>query len=41
VQKSPLYADILILVTYDENGGYWDHRGGLGNLDRRISGFSA
>ena len=25
LQRSPLYADTLIIVTYDENGGYWDH----------------
>ena len=25
LQRSPLYADMLIIVTYDENGGYWDH----------------
>ena len=25
VQRSSLYDDMLIIVTYDENGGYWDH----------------
>src|SRR5512132_2811824 len=25
LQRSPLYVDTLIIVTYDENGGYWDH----------------
>jgi len=25
LQKSALYADMLIIVTYDENGGFWDH----------------
>ncbi len=25
LQKSPAYADMLILITYDENGGQWDH----------------
>jgi acid phosphatase len=25
LQKSPLYGDMLIIVTYDENGGFWDH----------------
>ena len=25
LQKSPAYKDMLIVVTYDENGGSWDH----------------
>jgi phospholipase C len=25
LQKSPAYKDMLIIVTYDENGGAWDH----------------
>ena len=25
LQRSPLYGDMLIIVTYDENGGFWDH----------------
>ncbi|MCW3473777.1 alkaline phosphatase family protein [Limobrevibacterium gyesilva] len=25
LQKSPQYQDMLIIVTYDENGGQWDH----------------
>ncbi|HEV8260616.1 MAG TPA: acid phosphatase [Burkholderiales bacterium] len=25
IQHSPLWKDILIIVTYDENGGFWDH----------------
>ncbi len=25
LQASPAYADMLILITYDENGGMWDH----------------
>lgn len=25
LQGSPLYADMLIIITYDENGGFWDH----------------
>jgi len=25
VQKSPYWADTAIIVTYDENGGFWDH----------------
>lgn len=25
LQKSAAYADMLIIVTYDENGGQWDH----------------
>jgi phospholipase C len=25
LQASPAWADMLILVTYDENGGQWDH----------------
>lgn len=25
LQASPQYSDMLILVTYDENGGLWDH----------------
>jgi len=25
VQQSPYWADTAIIVTYDENGGFWDH----------------
>ena len=25
LQASPQYADMLIVITYDENGGWWDH----------------
>ncbi len=25
LQKSPQWAHMVIVVTYDENGGYWDH----------------
>ena len=25
IQKSPLWKDTAIIVTYDENGGLWDH----------------
>jgi LPXTG-motif cell wall-anchored protein len=25
VQNSPLWADTAIIITYDENGGFWDH----------------
>ena len=25
IEKSPLWKDSLIVVTYDENGGMWDH----------------
>jgi phospholipase C len=25
LQKSPAYQDMLIIITYDENGGQWDH----------------
>ena len=25
LRASPAYANMLIIVTYDENGGYWDH----------------
>jgi len=25
LQQSPAYQDMLIIVTYDENGGQWDH----------------
>ncbi len=25
LRKSPQWAEMLIVVTYDENGGYWDH----------------
>lgn len=25
LQKSPAYHDMLIILTYDENGGQWDH----------------
>ncbi len=25
LRKSPQWNDMLVVVTYDENGGYWDH----------------
>ena len=25
MQNSPYWADSAILITYDENGGFWDH----------------
>jgi acid phosphatase len=25
IQKGPQWKDMLVIVTYDENGGYWDH----------------
>ncbi|HVV67572.1 MAG TPA: acid phosphatase [Gammaproteobacteria bacterium] len=25
IQKSPLWNSTLIIITYDENGGFWDH----------------
>ncbi len=25
IRQSPLWADSVIIVTYDENGGFWDH----------------
>jgi acid phosphatase len=25
LQKSPQWGSMLVIVTYDENGGYWDH----------------
>jgi acid phosphatase len=25
LQASPQWKDMLVIVTYDENGGYWDH----------------
>ena len=25
LQKSPQWAHMLVVVTYDENGGFWDH----------------
>jgi acid phosphatase len=25
LRKSPQWKDMLVIVTYDENGGYWDH----------------
>jgi acid phosphatase len=25
LQKSPLWAHMVVIVTYDENGGFWDH----------------
>ena len=25
LQASPQYADMVIVITYDENGGWWDH----------------
>jgi phospholipase C len=25
LEKSPQWGRMLVIVTYDENGGYWDH----------------
>jgi phospholipase C len=25
LKASPQWKDMLVIVTYDENGGYWDH----------------
>ena len=25
LQQSPQWAHMLVLITYDENGGFWDH----------------
>jgi len=25
IRRSPLWKDTLVIVTYDENGGFWDH----------------
>ncbi|MBV9247931.1 MAG: acid phosphatase, partial [Acetobacteraceae bacterium] len=25
LQKSPQWAHMVVIVTYDENGGFWDH----------------
>jgi phospholipase C len=25
IRKSPLWKDTAVIVTYDENGGMWDH----------------
>ncbi len=25
LQASPQYADMLIIIAYDEHGGFWDH----------------
>jgi len=25
IEKSPLWKDSLVIITYDENGGLWDH----------------
>lgn len=25
IERSPIWKDTLVIVTYDENGGYWDH----------------
>lgn len=25
IERSPLWKDSLIIITYDENGGFWDH----------------
>ncbi len=27
IERSPLWKDTLVVVTYDENGGFWDHVG--------------
>jgi acid phosphatase len=25
IERSPLWKDTVVIVTYDENGGLWDH----------------
>jgi acid phosphatase len=25
IQQSPIWSDAIVIVTFDENGGYWDH----------------
>jgi phospholipase C len=25
IEQSPIWKDTLVIVTYDEHGGYWDH----------------
>jgi acid phosphatase len=25
IEQSPVWSDSIIIITYDENGGYWDH----------------
>jgi phospholipase C len=25
IEKSPIWQDTVVIVTYDENGGFWDH----------------
>src|SRR5260370_21614915 len=25
LQKSPQWAHMVVIITYDENGGFWDH----------------
>ncbi|MFG1480287.1 acid phosphatase [Xanthobacter sp. V4C-4] len=25
IERSPIWKDTVVIVTYDENGGYWDH----------------
>jgi len=25
IQKSSIWTDTVIIITYDENGGFWDH----------------
>src|SRR5262249_10901485 len=25
IKKSPMWASVAVIVTYDENGGFWDH----------------
>jgi len=25
IRRSPLWKDTLVIVPYDENGGFWDH----------------
>ena len=25
IEQSPLWSNTVIVVTYDENGGFWDH----------------
>ena len=25
IEKSPLWKDTVVVITYDENGGMWDH----------------
>jgi phospholipase C len=34
ITSSPSWSDTVVIITYDENGGFWDHHGGA----RRRSG---